>query len=302
MRVCQSLICCLFLASLQDRDSLVDAQTNIFTRSEGEDITVRCKLTFSGNRRLFCKETCEGRNILIDTDEDEYKDGRYSIKYTYHLTSSSILDVTITNLRKSDSGLYRCELREGWSPDSRDIFKIVVKADSVISAPTTQISSVATTTPTTTETTTKSLDSTLTSHQATNQKTKSGVLLYVGLTLVGLVSMFSVALLVFTRSRRSRQKKDPPSETQYANIIQKNQEIRENTPSPVRISTVYANVKYQNGQRSDSTDVYSLADCPRNNVEMDSIKYSVIQFPNSAPPSSAPCGHKDNDIYSSVLA
>ncbi|XP_024149823.1 uncharacterized protein LOC112159780 [Oryzias melastigma] len=302
MRVCPSLICCLFLTALQNRDSLVDAQTNIYTRREGEDITVRCKLTFSGDRRLFCKETCEGGNILIDTYRSEDQRERYSIKYEYRFIGSSILDVTITKLRKSDSGLYRCELQEDWFPNSEDNFKLLVREASVTSAPTTQISSVQTTMTITTtiESTTKSLDSTSTSHQTTNQKPRSGILLYVGLTLVGLIFMFSVALLIFTRSRRSKQKKDPPSETQYANINLKNQEIRENASSPVRISTVYANVKYKNGQRSDSTDVYSLADCPQNKAEDHSIKYSVIQFPVSAPPSSAPCGHKDNDIYSSA--
>uniref|UniRef100_A0A3P9K9B8 Immunoglobulin domain-containing protein n=1 Tax=Oryzias latipes TaxID=8090 RepID=A0A3P9K9B8_ORYLA len=111
---------------LQDRDSLVDAETNIYTKREGEDITVRCYLTFSGSRKLLCKETCEEGNILIDTYRDEDQRGRYSIKYEHRYIRSSILDVTITKLTKSDSGLYRCELQKDWCPDSEDNFKIIV--------------------------------------------------------------------------------------------------------------------------------------------------------------------------------
>ncbi|XP_078806274.1 uncharacterized protein LOC144994017 [Oryzias latipes] len=129
------------------------------------------------------------------------------------------------------------------------------------------------------------------------------LLLYVGLTLVGLISIFSVALLIFCRSRSFNQKKAPSSETQCSNVTLPNQEygeIRDNTSPPVEIPTVYSNVKYKKGQRSDSRHVYSLVDYPQDNVEDPSIEYSIIQFPNSTPPSSAPCGHIENDIYSSV--
>uniref|UniRef100_A0A3P9IIP3 Immunoglobulin domain-containing protein n=1 Tax=Oryzias latipes TaxID=8090 RepID=A0A3P9IIP3_ORYLA len=112
--------------ALQDRDSLVDAETNIYTKREGEDITVRCNLTFSGRRKLLCKETCEKGNILINTTSNEDQRGRYSIKYEYRYIQSSILDVTITKLTKSDSGLYRCELQKDWIPNSKDNFKIIV--------------------------------------------------------------------------------------------------------------------------------------------------------------------------------
>uniref|UniRef100_A0A3B3HUH8 Immunoglobulin V-set domain-containing protein n=1 Tax=Oryzias latipes TaxID=8090 RepID=A0A3B3HUH8_ORYLA len=88
-----------------DRDSLVDAETNIYAKREGEDITVRCYLGYLGSRKLLCKETCEEGNILIDTYGDEDQRGRYSIKYEYRYIGSSILDVTITKLTKSDSGL-----------------------------------------------------------------------------------------------------------------------------------------------------------------------------------------------------
>uniref|UniRef100_A0A3P9K8Q1 Immunoglobulin domain-containing protein n=1 Tax=Oryzias latipes TaxID=8090 RepID=A0A3P9K8Q1_ORYLA len=111
---------------MPDRDSLVDAETNIYTKREGEDITVRCYLTFSGSRKLLCKETCEEGNILINTTSNEDQRGRYSIKYEYHLIGSSILDVTITKLTKSDSGLYTCELKKMLSPDSEDNFIIIV--------------------------------------------------------------------------------------------------------------------------------------------------------------------------------
>ncbi|KAF6728450.1 hypothetical protein FQA47_022974 [Oryzias melastigma] len=128
-------------------------------------------------------------------------------------------------------------------------------------------------------------------------------LLYVGLTLLGLISMFSVALLIFCRSRKFKQKKDPPSGRHDANVTlneREYEEIRENRSSPVEVSTVYTKVQFKNGQRSDGTDVYSLIDDPQSNVEDHSTEYSEVQFPNSTRPSSASCGHIDNDIYSSA--
>uniref|UniRef100_A0A8C7WVX2 Immunoglobulin V-set domain-containing protein n=1 Tax=Oryzias sinensis TaxID=183150 RepID=A0A8C7WVX2_9TELE len=79
----------------------------------------------TSTQNLLCKEICED-NILIDTYRDEDQRGRYSIKYEYRYLKSSILDVTITKLTKSDSGLYTCELQKDWSPISKDNFKIIV--------------------------------------------------------------------------------------------------------------------------------------------------------------------------------
>uniref|UniRef100_H2MQA3 Immunoglobulin V-set domain-containing protein n=1 Tax=Oryzias latipes TaxID=8090 RepID=H2MQA3_ORYLA len=123
---CHVLVWLLIILFSVTKDSLVDAETNIYTKREGEDITVRCNLTFSGSRKLLCKETCEEGNILIETYRDEAQRGRYSIKYEYRYIRSSILDVTITKLIKSDSGLYRCELQKDLSPDSEDNFKIII--------------------------------------------------------------------------------------------------------------------------------------------------------------------------------
>uniref|UniRef100_A0A3B3DIH8 Immunoglobulin domain-containing protein n=1 Tax=Oryzias melastigma TaxID=30732 RepID=A0A3B3DIH8_ORYME len=109
-----------------DRDSLIDAQTNSYLTSEGEDITVVCLFSSPGSRRLFCKETCEGENILIETDRDEDKSGRYSIKYKKLDIGSSLLYVTITKLKQSDSGLYRCGIHEELGPDLEEIFEIIV--------------------------------------------------------------------------------------------------------------------------------------------------------------------------------
>uniref|UniRef100_A0A8C7XDK6 Uncharacterized protein n=1 Tax=Oryzias sinensis TaxID=183150 RepID=A0A8C7XDK6_9TELE len=71
-----------------------------------ETLLLICYLTFSGSRKLLCKETCEEGNILIDTYGDEDQRGRYSIKYEHRYIGSSILDVTITKLTKSDSGCH----------------------------------------------------------------------------------------------------------------------------------------------------------------------------------------------------
>ncbi|XP_014832632.1 PREDICTED: uncharacterized protein LOC106910504 [Poecilia mexicana] len=101
MKVCLSLICLFFLTALQDGET---AETQ--TRMRGENITVECKFNFSENPILFCKENCEGENILINTTENRADKGRYSTFYNSGYTSAS-LHVSISDLKRSDSGRYR---------------------------------------------------------------------------------------------------------------------------------------------------------------------------------------------------
>jgi len=101
----------IFSAALWDTD-LINAQIPILTGTEGGNITVVCPFTFSGRRRLFCKEKCKDGDILIDTDETTAQRGRYSIKYEegFYPASNTTLNVSITDLTESDSGRYRCGL------------------------------------------------------------------------------------------------------------------------------------------------------------------------------------------------
>lgn len=58
---------------------------------------------------FFCRNECEGDDLLLEVDQNSIQSGRY------RMTSSQEegrLSVTIRNLSKSDTGSYFCGLRE----------------------------------------------------------------------------------------------------------------------------------------------------------------------------------------------
>ncbi|XP_028437626.1 uncharacterized protein LOC114558086 [Perca flavescens] len=114
-------------ASLQDGNiGLINAEIIKSTGTEGGDITVRCSFTFSGYRRIFCKDECKNGDILIETEEDTAQRGRYSIEYKNSIMSATVLYVSITKLNKSDSGRYRCRLDRSLFPTSYQEIEIRV--------------------------------------------------------------------------------------------------------------------------------------------------------------------------------
>ncbi|XP_039655999.1 uncharacterized protein LOC120558800 isoform X2 [Perca fluviatilis] len=124
MNVCQSLICFFFLTLQDGNIGLINAEIIESTGTEGGNITVRCSFTFSGRRRIFCKDQCKEGDILIDTEEDTAQRGRYSIKCIEggFPVSKIILYVSIRNLTQSDSGRYRCGLvRDSFSSSYQEI-------------------------------------------------------------------------------------------------------------------------------------------------------------------------------------
>ncbi|XP_038577602.1 CD166 antigen homolog isoform X4 [Micropterus salmoides] len=107
MKVRHTLICFFFL-SLQDGNTgLTNAQiTSVFTGTEGGDITVRCSFSSPGSSTFFCKRECKREDILIHTTGVRDQRGRYSI---INERGGNVF-VSITQLTKSDSGLYKCGL------------------------------------------------------------------------------------------------------------------------------------------------------------------------------------------------
>ncbi|KAM4571093.1 uncharacterized protein V3H82_010808 isoform 2-T2 [Fundulus diaphanus] len=311
MKVCHTLICFFFL-TLQDGDT-----KEPHTEKEGTNITVACSFSFSGSRRFFCRETCEGENILIETTEDSFQKGRYGIQYkkTDSLTND-IMYVSITGLKKSDSGRYRCGLGTMWL--RHDDFDLVVTEASTTSEPdwtlqtstSTFLSSASLTTATTTTTSTQRLSSSSTSSSSeTSQQTRTStgpedLLLYVGLILAILIFMLAAALLIFFRRKSFCRQKTPPVETDHAdtpmaNIVYEEirEEDRENKPSTGEISTVYAKSCHPDG--AERAAIYNLADCPQDTGEDDGEKYSEVHLLNDITLSNgAPSGHADNVIYS----
>ncbi|XP_053280073.1 uncharacterized protein LOC128441962 isoform X1 [Pleuronectes platessa] len=98
MNVCYTLICCFFL---------YDVSAEILTYSANEGETIRVKYSFrSYGSRKFCRGRCEAGDVLIETEENEARNGRYSIKYEKPGDAEGDLTVTMTNVSKSDSGMY----------------------------------------------------------------------------------------------------------------------------------------------------------------------------------------------------
>ncbi|XP_050924462.1 uncharacterized protein LOC108902145 [Lates calcarifer] len=135
----------------------------------GEDVTVQCFFTSFGISKFFCKDSCQEK-VLVGTAGDRAQRDRYSIRYLTGTRGGSFLFVTITNLTKSDSGQYWCALD---SSSLRD-FELIVTDASV---------------PSTTTTTDQS------------DTTTEGVLLYVGLTLVVVFILSSLAVLIICIKR-----------------------------------------------------------------------------------------------------
>ncbi|XP_044206473.1 uncharacterized protein LOC122981777 isoform X1 [Thunnus albacares] len=97
----------------------------------GGSVTKGCLNTVYGSRKFFCKDECKKEeDILVETEENRAQTGRYSIEYREGSTYG--LYVTITQLKKSDTGRYRCGYGRASSPDSSNTFQIFV-----LDAPTT---------------------------------------------------------------------------------------------------------------------------------------------------------------------
>ncbi|XP_067334505.1 immunoglobulin mu Fc receptor-like isoform X2 [Channa argus] len=256
------ILICFFFLSLQDGNTgLTNAEITTHTGTEGGNITVSCSFSSSGRRTLFCKGGCTKGNILIETTSNRAQSGRYSIEYT---DSATVMYVSITQLNKSDSGLYRCSLDRRLLPDSHDEFEIIVTEASTSLPPSTALQ------PSTTSRTFSSLSSStqslssssakfITSSSSSTETYKqpetgsSGAALVISLILVFMIIILSVAVLIFCRKRSSKFK--GPVETVYDNVRESSR-VYEEVRDPVEASTVYTLI-HQDEVRT--TDIYSLA-------------------------------------------
>ncbi|XP_047457788.1 uncharacterized protein LOC125018128 isoform X2 [Mugil cephalus] len=196
MKVC--LICFIFLTLQDGNTGLVNGR--IHTGKEGGNITVGCSFTLSGSRRLFCRNKCEEGNILIDTTEVKAQRDRYSIEYiSRDALSADTLYVSITQLKKSDSGWYRCSLDRTLFDSSED-FEITVTEGHFLT--TTYLSSSLTTT--TTQTLMSTLSSSSSAATKLQETSPAGFLLVVVVCVpvVVIVLLLPVVLLLIYRKKR----------------------------------------------------------------------------------------------------
>ncbi|XP_014832634.1 PREDICTED: natural cytotoxicity triggering receptor 2-like isoform X2 [Poecilia mexicana] len=268
MKVCLTLIC-LFFLTLQDGETM-----GTYTEKEGGSITVQCEFGYSGTKRFFCKETCEGENILIGTTKDRDENGRFSIRYEgRNIFSSDFLYVSITDLKPSDSGQYRCR-SDTWKGILYNHFNLTVIEDSSKPKWTTRPFVRSTFLPAD-STTTKATKATTMRTTAASQSQSfspspsetiklsdkpaaaSDPLLYVGLVLVVLIVLLAAALLIFCKRKNFSQQKGSSEET-------------------------------ENSKNSKAKD--------------DAVEYSEVQVLNLTTTSanSAPCCHAENVTYSEI--
>uniref|UniRef100_A0A668ASI3 Immunoglobulin domain-containing protein n=1 Tax=Myripristis murdjan TaxID=586833 RepID=A0A668ASI3_9TELE len=73
----------------------------------GEQVTFTCSHSFaSSNTKYFCKETCEHEDVLIRSEtKPAFSKGRYRI-----WDGGNTFNVTITDLKVTDTGMYRCAI------------------------------------------------------------------------------------------------------------------------------------------------------------------------------------------------
>ncbi|XP_030278171.1 hepatitis A virus cellular receptor 1 homolog [Sparus aurata] len=253
MKVRLMLICFIFVHSALQEEitGFIDVGISILTGKEGGTITYECTVFVSGSRKIFCRKKCGKKDILVQTTGDRAQRGRYSIKSKKAtIVSPSVMYVSIANLTKSDSGLYRCRVDNHLFPDEEFEIRVedapvMLKTTTTLPPPTTSVTSDSTPTPsdftpTPSASTPTPSDFTLTPTPATSAAA-TGVQLYVRLTLVVIFIVSSAAVLIFCR-RRASKAEDPPVEADYVNVTEANpvyEELREdrrNRSPPVGIS------------------------------------------------------------------
>ncbi|XP_042265578.1 uncharacterized protein LOC121896023 [Thunnus maccoyii] len=125
---------CDFDLIVTDAATLDDNTRFIRAGTVGGNTTKGCSNTVYGSRKFFCKDECKKEeDILVETEENRAQNGRYSIEYTQG--SAFGLYVTITQLKKSDTGRYRCGYGRASSPDSSNTFSIIVVDAPITSKP-----------------------------------------------------------------------------------------------------------------------------------------------------------------------
>ncbi|XP_074538359.1 uncharacterized protein LOC141799865 [Halichoeres trimaculatus] len=212
MRVCHSLIF-FFLTLRDDGAAVFETDIGVRTGAGGGKITVVCTFTFSGSRKVFCRDDCEDKDILVETSGVSNQSGRYSVEYKEgSLTTSTLIYVSITDLRESDCGRYRCWLDRLWFVDSYETFELQVTDTPTISK----------------------LNWTLKPSTAATPSTPSSTaapgpasLLYVRLGVVILIMVSSSAVLIFCTRKRRSQAEDPHVELDYVNVTEGHQVYEE---------------------------------------------------------------------------
>ncbi|XP_076597459.1 polymeric immunoglobulin receptor-like [Chaetodon auriga] len=95
----------------------------VCTEAEGGSVRIRCSMSSAELFSLFfCKDECKKPDVLIETSGFSAQRGRYRIDYE----RNGVFHVTIANLTKADSGLFRCGVNMPSSPNPCQALEIRV--------------------------------------------------------------------------------------------------------------------------------------------------------------------------------
>ncbi|XP_037553032.1 polymeric immunoglobulin receptor-like, partial [Nematolebias whitei] len=113
--------------ALQVGHARTDQEVDYYYREAGQDFTVRCSFDSDETWKIFCRENCEGENLLIKTKKDTDKKGRYRTEHSKRsFLSSPAVSVSISAVTQSDSGQYTCGLGDSLSSASFRGFRLLV--------------------------------------------------------------------------------------------------------------------------------------------------------------------------------
>lgn len=117
---CFHISCSFFLLALQVGNNRSIEDIDHYYWQPGENLGIVCYLS-PGPQRIFCRENCQGENVLLNTTSNKAARGRSSIEYSERVHDKSYnLTVRVSNLTLSDLGLYRCGLTDSpFSPDNK---------------------------------------------------------------------------------------------------------------------------------------------------------------------------------------
>ncbi|XP_070966229.1 hepatitis A virus cellular receptor 1-like [Oncorhynchus clarkii lewisi] len=259
MKILHVVSCCLLSA-------LCVVESAVTKEVVGGHVTMGCSFTLAGNNnKYFCKGTCSGRDILVETKRSKtVTQGRYSIE-----DKGDVFYVTIKNLMKSDSGTYWCGVERTIKDTFQEVNLTVTDAPPTSTTSTvisrrhvsttlpnlsTTSSNLSTTLPDL-STTSPNTSSTLPNH-VSGRLSRAGLMVWTSAGLVVMVTVLGLVLLLFYRQRRGTRRTPPPPPPPVSSNTQPDptgevdcvyEEIREadrqTDTLPVVISVVYSTVK-----------------------------------------------------------
>ncbi|XP_062270923.1 uncharacterized protein LOC133976741 [Scomber scombrus] len=114
-----------FHLMITDEATLGSNDTFILTETVGGRVTVTCRAAVHKERRFFCRGECtKEEDVLLEIQKTVAHSGRYGIEFKEDKDYG--LHVTITQLRKSDTGMYKCGYGSPLAPLSVYSFPIIV--------------------------------------------------------------------------------------------------------------------------------------------------------------------------------